>query len=334
MKEEVKALWKLCFDDSDEFIDLYFKMRYKDELNMAIREEGKVIAALQMLPYPMTFCGDTIATSYISGACTHPDYRGRGAMRCLLNEVHRRMYNDGVWLSTLIPAENWLIDYYGKSGYAPSFGYAALEVAIDKLRPLSCYQIEECTSPLSEHFHYFDARMRGRACCVQHLKEDFIVIMADLKLGDGKLLVARQEDKIVGMAFVAMEGETLCVKELLTDQERISDALLNEAAHIYKVSTLKQLIPSSLNTSFLGMARIIHAQKMLTLFARKYPKAELYIHLEGDEAIAENNGFYSVCCGKCTREPIARKKYHTYGMASFTRLLLEAEHPYMSLMLN
>ena len=73
-KDEVKALWKLCFTDSDEFTDLYFDLRYKDDINMAVREEGKIISALQMISYPMTFCGETIATSYVSGACTHPDY--------------------------------------------------------------------------------------------------------------------------------------------------------------------------------------------------------------------------------------------------------------------
>ncbi len=67
-KDEVKTLWKLCFNDSDEFTDLYFKMRYKDEVNRVIREDGKIISALQMIPYPMTFCDEVISTSYISGA--------------------------------------------------------------------------------------------------------------------------------------------------------------------------------------------------------------------------------------------------------------------------
>lgn len=59
-KDEVKTLWKLCFNDSDEFTDLYFKMRYKDEVNRVIREDGKIISALQMIPYPMTFCDEVI----------------------------------------------------------------------------------------------------------------------------------------------------------------------------------------------------------------------------------------------------------------------------------
>ena len=70
-KDEVKALWKLCFTDSDEFTDLYFDLRYKDDINMAVREEGKIISALQMISYPMTFCGETIATSYVF-RCVHP----------------------------------------------------------------------------------------------------------------------------------------------------------------------------------------------------------------------------------------------------------------------
>ena len=67
MKEKVKALWKLCFDDSDQFIDMYFRLRYKSEINVVIESGNEVISALQMLPYPMSFCGKQVATSYISG---------------------------------------------------------------------------------------------------------------------------------------------------------------------------------------------------------------------------------------------------------------------------
>lgn len=41
----------------------------------------------------------------------------------------------------------------------------------------------------------FDSRMHGRRSCIQHPKEDFLVIMADLRLGNGKLLVAWEADK-------------------------------------------------------------------------------------------------------------------------------------------
>ena len=124
IREKVKNLWKLCFNDSEEFTELYFRLRYNNDINIAIQSGEEVIAALQMLPYPMTFEGEDIHTAYISGACTHPDYRNRGVMHELLSQAFARMLHNNVALSTLIPAEPWLFDYYARSGYAPVFRYA------------------------------------------------------------------------------------------------------------------------------------------------------------------------------------------------------------------
>ena len=91
IREKVKNLWKLCFNDSEEFTELYFRLRYNNDINIAIQSGEEVIAALQMLPYPMTFEGEDIHTAYISGACTHPDYRNRGVMHELLSQAFARM---------------------------------------------------------------------------------------------------------------------------------------------------------------------------------------------------------------------------------------------------
>ena len=61
-KEKVKALWQLCFDDNEEFVEMYFRLRYKNEINIAIESGDEIVSALQMIPYPMTFCGDTVQT--------------------------------------------------------------------------------------------------------------------------------------------------------------------------------------------------------------------------------------------------------------------------------
>ena len=106
-KEKVKALWQLCFDDNEEFVEMYFRLRYKNEINIAIESGDEIVSALQMIPYPMTFCGDTVQTSYISGACTHPDFRGNGVMRELLSQAFAKMLRNGTYFSTLIPAEPW-----------------------------------------------------------------------------------------------------------------------------------------------------------------------------------------------------------------------------------
>ena len=96
-------------------------MRYKDEVNRVIREDGKIISALQMIPYPMTFCDEVISTSYISGACTHPDYRKHGAMKRLLKETHRCMYEDGSFAGFVDSCRGMVVRLLCQVGICSSF---------------------------------------------------------------------------------------------------------------------------------------------------------------------------------------------------------------------
>ena len=186
IREKVKNLWKLCFNDSEEFTELYFRLRYNNDINIAIQSGEEVIAALQMLPYPMTFEGEDIHTAYISGACTHPDYRNRGVMHELLSQAFARMLHNNVALSTLIPAEPWLFDYYARSGYAPVFRYAE-ETFIASGTPAADtgLTLEMSAEYTEKRYEYLDRKLRERPCCIQHTEEDFQVIIADLQLGQG-----------------------------------------------------------------------------------------------------------------------------------------------------
>ena len=124
MKEKVKALWKLCFDDSDQFIDMYFRLRYKSEINVVIESGNEVISALQMLPYVMTYYGKEISVNYIYGACTLPSERGQGLMRQLIQKAFEVMESRKVALTVIIPADPWLFDYYRDLGYTEAFDYS------------------------------------------------------------------------------------------------------------------------------------------------------------------------------------------------------------------
>ena len=118
-------LWRLCFDDTEEFIRFYFSKKYKDENTLVYRDrQGDAVAALQMPLYPMTFAGTLLQTGYISGACTHPLARARGIMTKLLQEAFAVMRKRDVPVSTLIPANDWLYGYYEKMGYAAIFDFS------------------------------------------------------------------------------------------------------------------------------------------------------------------------------------------------------------------
>ena len=298
IREKVKNLWKLCFNDSEEFTELYFRLRYNNDINIAIQSGEEVIAALQMLPYPMTFEGEDIHTAYISGACTHPDYRNRGVMHELLSQAFARMLHNNVALSTLIPAEPWLFDYYGRSGYAPVFRYAE-ETFIASGTPTADtgLTLEMSAEYTEKRYEYLDRKLRERPCCIQHTEEDF--------------------------------------QEIVSDTPATKTLLLQHICQSLNLPSIRVLTPPATGESqLLGMARIINAKTMLQLYATAHPELELSIHLT-DEQVSANNGYYYLNNGKYMNSAKRLPGSHlALTIGELTEKIFATSSPYMSLMLN
>ncbi|MBM6757191.1 GNAT family N-acetyltransferase [Bacteroides mediterraneensis] len=339
IKEQVKVLWKQCFHDSDEFIDFYFQRRYTDDLNSYAEADGRVIAALQRIPYSLTYEGMEIPVAYISGACTDPAYRNKGVMRQLLAKAHRRMFREGVMFSTLIPAEEWLKGYYARSGYANCFSQGK-KLLTDSSLPVDNFskllrivEIVPGSTLCSDAFLFFNHFQSSQEAYIQHDWEDFHIILTDLRLSGGSLWGAFQGDILKGLCFCFPDGDALKVTELISAEEQVAWALVKFLLSHYQVAQAECLGQEGEIFYELGMARIIHVEAMLRLLAGTY-RGNLYIKVEGDEAIPENNGWYNLEGGHYSSGKQEDKAYQVVSIEELTRLLFEGKYPYMNLMLN
>lgn len=339
VKEQVKTLWKQCFHDSDEFIDFYFQQRYTDEINSYAEADGHVIAALQRIPYFLTYEGMEFPIAYISGACTDTAYRNKGVMRRLLAEAHRRMYREGVMFSTLIPAEDWLKGYYARSGYVNCFsqGKTLLTVSslpVDNFSSLwNFVEITPGSALCGEAYRFYDRFQSAQDVYVQHDWEDFGIILTDLHLSGGALWGAFQGGNLKGLCFCFPEEEVLKVTEIVCPEERTRQMMFGHLLSHYHIAQVECLDRKGECDYELGMARIIHVEAMLRLMALKHP-ADFYIKVEGDEAIPENNGWYNLENGHVFKGKITDIDYQAYSITELTAWLFEGKCPYMSLMLN
>lgn len=347
MREKVKKLWRLCFNDSEEFIDMYFRLRYNSEINVAIESGDEVIAALQMLPYPMTFCETNVSTSYISGACTHPEYRNRGVMRELLSQAFGRMYRNDVAFSTLIPAEPWLFGYYAHMGYTPAFRYGrrtfqlhsnALGDILPGASPGTDWNFQVYTDYDEEVYRYLNRKMYERPCCLQHTDADFRVILADLNLSDGRIFTLSDELGIAALA-IAYPGEkpsTQSIGELVSDTPEAERLLLSHICREMHTETVDIIIPPVKDqpSSSLGMIRIIRPKLALQLYASIYPEVEMNLDLVDDQ-LSANNGYYYLNKGKCMYSHRRLPGVHErLTIGQLAEKIFASERPYMSLMLN
>lgn len=105
----LRGLWKLVFGDEDAFLDLYFRAAFRPERCLCATEGTGVTGALYWLP-----CGDL---AYIYAVATHPDHRGKGICRSLMEEAHRRIRAQGYAGAILYPQEAGLRAMYRKLGY-------------------------------------------------------------------------------------------------------------------------------------------------------------------------------------------------------------------------
>ena len=190
IRQQLMELWKRSFDDTDAFVRLFFTHVYRKENALYIEQGGRIVSALQMLPYTMQFYGKEIPVSYIYGACTHPEERGKGWMSALIQKAFKVMAERHIALTVIIPAEKSLFDYYRRFGYTEAFDYATetilplqttvcedtdITVASADARLGRCIRTREplsllrpqttgtpmLRSPQSERFHHASARIEA-----------------------------------------------------------------------------------------------------------------------------------------------------------------------------
>lgn len=338
LREKVKNLWKLCFDDTEEYIDLYFHSRYNNDVNIAIQSGDDVIAALQMIPYPMTYEGKEINSAYISGACTHPDYRSRGVMHELLSQAFIRMLLNDIAVSTLIPAEPWLFDYYARHGFAPVFRYrksvyTASETPLPKGGPV----LKVTHEYKKEIYEYLNRKLRERPNYIQHTSKDFQFVLSDLRLSQGNIYTLNDEGNIVALAIAyPSDDSSLYIGEIVSDTPEISSMLLQRLCEKKHIPSIEVYMPpvADTNNSPFGMARIINAKTMLKLYAAVHPELEITLYVT-DEQISANNGYYYLNNGKCMSSAKRLPGSHlALTIGELTEKVFASLNPYMSLMLN
>lgn len=349
-------LWRKNFQDSEEFVRFYFDRKYSDTDSLVYEENGKALSALLMLPYPMTWAGTLIPTSYISGACTQKDARNRGIMTLLLQESFPEMYKQDIALSTLIPAEEWLFQYYGRLGYAQVFDYST-----ESYTTFSHHKSTEWPTLSPEHFDmaftqaqypFFKSKMERYACCVQHPLEDYTAIVEEAYLSGGRLVICRSPEtgSTTGWALAVPSGNTLYVKELLYHSKQEKEALLHSLFRIFAPDSITcRTLPVFAAPTRYGMARVIHAYSMLSHIAARRTGLSLSIKVN-DPQLPANNGSYILDRGECIKTeatgqtadietdiPSLTKAllgYYTEQLPQPLNSLNEKQYPYLNLMMD
>lgn len=273
-KQQLIDLWRASFDDDEAFISLFFDRVYDKEHVLTIEKEGRIVSALQMLPYTMTYYGTEISVCYVYAACTLSSERGQGLMRQLMQEAFGEMKRRDYALTVIIPADPWLFDYYRDLGYTEAFDYSE-ETYLRPDEPVWAPDLTVVAPEIPSTdalYAFFDRKLRERTCSMLHTEDDFVTILRDVQLSGGQLLAALDDrEQPVGMVFLyppekendAVEKHVY-IKEILYQDERVRDLLLQEATLQNQVQKAVYRTPIGGPGSYpLGMARVIDKDRLI-----------------------------------------------------------------------
>ncbi len=129
-RAELSRLWQLAFDDQPRAVRFFFQNRFRPEDCLVYRRDGKIAAALYLLPASLKIAGIAYRAHYIYAAATLPEYRGRGYMAALLEAAGQKGWARGEAYSAVLPATEPLYRFYAKAGYVPY--YKVVQVAFTK----------------------------------------------------------------------------------------------------------------------------------------------------------------------------------------------------------
>lgn len=139
MTEQLKELWHLAFGDGMEFIELFFRSAYSPRRCLYLTEGTRVTAALYWLDCEYK----DQKQAYIYAVATHPDHRGKGLCRQLMDKAHAVLREQGYAAALLRPADDGLRRMYRKMGYRVCTGVTEFDAAAAEAVPIRKIGAEE-----------------------------------------------------------------------------------------------------------------------------------------------------------------------------------------------
>jgi predicted acetyltransferase len=227
----VRTMWKLCFDDSDAYMDLYFREKYRPENTLIYEHEGVVAASLQMLPFRFRFWGEEIPVVYFSGLCTLPEFRKRGFMGELIRKSLDETRKNGIPLAVLVPQDSAVMRYYETFGFARTFDDGQPLPSLEKL-------LRKHRGNVESAYREFDADYRRRDMTVQKTLADFRAIVEE-----AALFGFPEKTSLTGMSRITNAEKLMSLFAAANPDTKfsisVSDEILTQNKRVFSVGKSK-----------------------------------------------------------------------------------------------
>ena len=301
IKFQTRDLWRNCFHESEEFMDIYFDKKYTHNTNFTLRHRGETLAAAQLFPYRLTIYGSVTRMGYVSGLATNPFCQGKGYAGRVLQACHRKLLEQNTPLSMLIPGDESLRKFYespqhGSYWTASYRKTEALDISGDgDFGAISVTCLDEWDNSL---FVFFHRLTHDLPFMVHPSASDFFAAIEAAHLGEAYLLVAHCGKRMVGLCLAVREDDgRIMIRSLAIAEAEARAAFVDwlcrhcEVEKVWRRFAARGTDPGA---EPYAMARVTNAYQFLSCIAAANPDFSMRIGVGGDQDLPVNNGWYEV----------------------------------------
>lgn len=256
-----RNLWRICFGDSERFMDWFFKERYFPEFSVCLLEDDVIMSALQSYPLHVRIRDRILPASMLAGVSTHPDREGRGYMKQIFLRYMQRVRELSIPIVIHTPAH---IPTFHSRGHLPVSEtlYLEWDRAQAKTMPveISAHSLYNNLAPLQICYQQATAEYSG---CVSRTIADFAYKFRDYGSDGAKCLARIIENDALGYCVYYVTSERVHVEECFAKDDATLSLLLQALCHEADGRKLHVKLPPNTKPDFPGTELSIRQQGVL-----------------------------------------------------------------------
>lgn len=295
---EFRRLWKLCFEDSENFMNWFFENRFFPEYSCCISEGGELVSAMQGVPYSILVRGKPLSGLMLCGVTTDPAHRRKGLMHKTFSYEMNMLSERGYALAVHTPA---VLESYFSFGHLPVADanyFMTKEIKAVQASTRAGYRAKYDYTKWENLFPLYLDVSKKYSGIIQRTKEEFMRKCHDYAADGGKCFALEKNDEIVGYLFYGISEHTIFGAETIATNGHYSQ-LLTELFSQYEGYGTEIKLPPDLFVQFpfgrvekkqKGVAGLLNIQPILESFSFE----SNYTFALKDDIINNNNGIFDM----------------------------------------
>lgn len=193
--KKLKEIWKICFNESDEYIEWFFKALYVPENTFCLKSDGEIVSMLMVFRHNYALRGKNLSSAYIGGVSTLPSFRGEGNITRLMESCLKKAVQTGFDIASLIPVDELFYKQYGFETVSDMYVYGgaskhlpACESNVGKL------SFEQIYRSFCKNYNFYECRDTESFSLIS---EEAAAVGNSIYKADDGYIVYSEKDKVM-----------------------------------------------------------------------------------------------------------------------------------------